>query len=309
MSYCTKCGTKLKEGAFFCTRCGQRISGAIEKDVPETPRPLRPETQSSCDYVVKERDDKEFFLKCALVVTACLFVFTLVTLLLLKTDVIGKHSDNTPEQTIRTDVTAATAVMSDVAEDTKEETGPSAVKQDNAMMSASSSPEASVADETDQPPEEALLYDNDNIHKYEFYVADITWEEAFQKCVGRDGNLLRINSEEELDEIKYRLEDSGFKGIVYLGGMRDIDSQEYHWVDYQKRPFQTVINSEDFSKYWLEGEPSFHDGDIQEQYLSMIYVSDKGWVWNDIPNDVFTLYPGQFDGRVAYFYEYDEKDL
>ena len=39
MSYCTKCGNELKEGAKFCVYCGEKLAPAPQPAV-ETPAPV-----------------------------------------------------------------------------------------------------------------------------------------------------------------------------------------------------------------------------------------------------------------------------
>lgn len=148
------------------------------------------------------------------------------------------------------------------------------------------------------------------LHSYEVITADVTWEEAFSDCISRGGYLCRINSKEENDKIKELLNEKNVRGVVYLGGLRDEDSGEYHWIDSERKPFDDVINSEENKRYWFDGEPSFsdtvNDEKIQERYMAVIYPeSIENWVWNDVSNDVLSLAPNYYTGRLSYICEYE----
>lgn len=159
--------------------------------------------------------------------------------------------------------------------------------------------------------EAASAYIDDSvIHRYEVITADVTWEEAFQECINRGGYLCRINSNEENEVIKSLLNENNVRWIVYLGGLRDSDSQDYHWIDENKQPFNDVINADNYLQYWYSGEPSYignvNDEVVQECYMSIIYVSSlENWVWNDVNNDVLALAPNYYAGRLSYICEYE----
>ena len=157
---------------------------------------------------------------------------------------------------------------------------------------------------------EVIHADNKSIHDYEVITADITWEEAFEDCIRRGGYLCRINTEEENEKIKQMLDENNIKGVVFLGGLRTPDSHDYHWIDSNREAFDETINSDDNMKYWLDGEPSFSDHvddeEISECYMSIIYPGSlKDWVWNDVSNDVLSLAPDYYTGRLSYICEYE----
>lgn len=152
--------------------------------------------------------------------------------------------------------------------------------------------------------------DDAALHSYDVITADVTWEEAFADCISRGGYLCRINSEKENNKIKEILNEKNVRGVVYLGGLRDENSEEYHWIDSDRNPFDEVLNSEENMKYWLDGEPSFSDTvdneEIPERYMAMIYPGAiKNWVWNDVSNDVLSLAPNYYTGRLSYICEYE----
>ena len=106
------------------------------------------------------------------------------------------------------------------------------------------------------------------------------------------------------------LNEKGVHGVVFLGGLREEDSNDYHWVDTDEIPYDDVINEGEYRKYWYDGEPSYKDNvdgiDINEQYMALIYPgSIKTWVWNDVSNDVLSLSPGYYKGRLSYICEFE----
>lgn len=57
---------------------------------------------------------------------------------------------------------------------------------------------------------------------------------------------------------------------------------------------------------WMRNEPSYQDGDVQENCLDIFYYEDEGrWVWNDIPNNVLQNV-SYFSGKIGYICEYED---
>ena len=55
---------------------------------------------------------------------------------------------------------------------------------------------------------------------------------------------------------------------------------------------------------WLEGEPSFVDGEVAEDYLMLCNFSGV-WGYNDNRNDPAKDYPVYYSGRIAYVIEFE----
>lgn len=159
---------------------------------------------------------------------------------------------------------------------------------------------------------ESKRMDDTSIHNYELIVADVTWSEAFEDCISRGGYLCRINSAEENEKIKELLDEQKKEEIyiAYLGGMRDENSEEYHWVDCEKNPYDDIANKEEYISFWYAGEPSYtdyvNDKEIVEKYMAFIYPgATKEWCWNDVNDNVLSLAPDYYSGRISYICEYE----
>lgn len=154
---------------------------------------------------------------------------------------------------------------------------------------------------TEAPETEAKL-----INRYEIYIQDISWEEAKRTCESMGGKLLTIESNEEFEYIQQMIAAKGYeKKILYLGGKRLPGSSEYYWLDKQGAQQGDILNS---SVYWLMGEPSLGDKDlnIEEYYMNMFYSKQEGrWVFNDISNDIISLVK-EYEGRVGYICEFED---
>ena len=168
-----------------------------------------------------------------------------------------------------------------------------------------------VQQETQEPEEDVAEYDptEGGIHRYEFVVEDVTWEQAFENCQSKGGYLARINSEEEYQYILNELNSQQLQNVqFFIGGRRDTDSEAYYWVDENNLLYGEQINVDSYwvANEWLDGEPSFRDGDIEEQYLDLLYHKNSGrWTWNDAPNDILSVVP-EFSGRIGYICEYED---
>jgi hypothetical protein len=137
---------------------------------------------------------------------------------------------------------------------------------------------------------------------------DCTWEEAQEKCIQKGGYLVQINSPEEFDYITQLIEDQEKENIqFFIGGRRNVWDVDYYWVDeYGNLTGDSLNDSLAWcSSYWLDGEPSLEDQDMDETCMTMFYSSGEGrWVWNDVPSDILAAVPG-YAGKIGFICEYD----
>lgn len=153
----------------------------------------------------------------------------------------------------------------------------------------------------------------DEIHRYEVFVEDCTWQEAYEKCREKGGYLVRINSEEEFKQIvKVIKKNKNYdKKQYYIGMRRDTGSDAYYLVD-EENQFMGERMDHGYTPWaeslWLEDEPSYRDETLQvdETAVSIFRHRDlKRWVINDIPSELVVQIPS-YQGKVGYICEYPE---
>lgn len=149
-------------------------------------------------------------------------------------------------------------------------------------------------------------------HRYEFYVADVTWTQAEELCRSKGGYLATITSRDELEKItKQMCEEGKEKVTFYIGATRDENyggDSMYHWVHDQEN--EMMIISGAFADFWLPGEPSYQGEDVEgnsveEQYVDLFYRSSDGRCYlNDVVNDILQQAPG-YAGKIGYICEFE----
>lgn len=164
----------------------------------------------------------------------------------------------------------------------------------------------------DQEKEESEIEEMETeealIHRYDYLVEDCTWSEAVQRCLERGGYLATIESREEFDFITAELDRSAMGDILfYLGSSRDAENN-YYWRNadgaYEGTPLNGNGNNWCYS-YWMQGEPSFYDGEIEENVLALFYFQDESrWVFNDVPENILEHLP-YYSGKIGYICEYE----
>lgn len=165
--------------------------------------------------------------------------------------------------------------------------------------------------ETTVPETTAAQTDTESdIHRYEYYVDDCSWNEAFYRARSLGGYLARINTYQEYEYIKADIRQQHKEKIMFrVGARRDPGSSLYYWVDINNSPVIGPINVRDYWAFpeWMSGEPSFSDKDlnIEEEYVDIYFFEkEKRWVFNDVPDDIVAAVPN-YSGRIGYIVEYD----
>ena len=129
-------------------------------------------------------------------------------------------------------------------------------------------------------------------HTYEAIRADVGWLEAQQAAIERGGQLVTINSAEELQQVIDLATQAGFDRI-WIGAHRvngDIVWESGETVDFYQ---------------WDTGEPSYTDsGDGAVEDYGMLWNLNGKWVYNDSRENPLTNFYGMYGGRTGYVVEY-----
>lgn len=296
---CTNCGAELKENAKFCNQCGTPVVNNQEiSSENNTANDIVPEKETKkidVDQIKKNWNDRYTIL-----VLIAVMVIAGAAGLIVKS--VSKNrseeASNNIEENIDLEENNSAdddeIYADDIAEDEQPEQG--TVKQEV------------VEEDVDEKEEPKYDVTEGGIHEYGFFIDDCTWSEAFTKAQEIGGHLVRINSAEEYVYILDKIYELGYDKIQFrIGGRRDLDSGEYYWVDNNNAAYGEILNDPEYwaSEVWMQGEPSYADGEIVENCLDIYYYEQEGrWVWNDVPDDIISVVP-YFSGKIGYIVEYE----
>lgn len=152
--------------------------------------------------------------------------------------------------------------------------------------------------------------DGSGIHRYETFLSDGTWEDAYRGCKERGGHLVTFESQDEFLYVCSLLSENGQEdALFFIGGRRDLDSQNYYWADENNDLTGSILNAPDAwnSGYWMSNEPSFRDSALgsDEHVLSIAYnTAANKWLWSDEPDNLVGLKPS-YSGKTGYICEYE----
>lgn len=296
---CPNCKHEVEENARFCGECGAPI--AQRKFCPECGAALKP-GEMVCANCRTGKKRKVPGITAAVLLIAVLVLIAAAVFVGIR--LIGKPGD---EKTAGTEpVIGSVPAQEETAqkEAEQEETEePETLFEEEPEEASSQETRYVIHGEAAQKPE---IVEEEGIHRYEYVVKDCTWEEAFEEAIAKGGYLVRINSEEEYDFILQEIEDLDLKKVhFYLGGRRDEDGFFYYWVDKNNELYGEALNGNDgiwCADAWLDGEPSFRDGDVEERYLNIFYYrAQDRWIWNDVSGEVIDIY----SGMIGYVVEYE----
>lgn len=193
--------------------------------------------------------------------------------------------------------------------DGQDEEDPQTEASENEAEDSREREEGEDGDSDDQMAEDVYDSTEGGIHRYTYHVDDCSWSEAFQKARESGGYLVRINSREEFDFLIGEITKQGYEKIQFrIGGHRDGGSTEYYWLDEDGNPYGDLVNGSDYwcHDLWMVDEPSYRDGDIEEDCLDMFYFANESrWVWNDVPDDIIEVVP-YYSGKIGYIVEYED---
>ena len=290
---CVKCGAELKENAKFCNQCGtQIVNNSVVSSDCDTNNEIRDTESKKIDINQIKKNWKDQYT--IFVLIAIMIVAGTAGMIVKNTsrnrveeeyNNIEENFDWSEENSIDDELSYADDVTESVQMEQEE-----------------------INENGDEQPE--LQYDvtEGGIHEYGFFIDDCTWSEAFRKSQDNGGYLVHINSYDEYAYILDKIYELGYDNIQFrIGGRRDSESEEYYWVDNNNVTYGEVINCPAYwtSGEWMQGEPSFVDGEIEENCLDFYYYEKEGrWVWNDVPDDIISIVP-YYSGKIGYIVEYE----
>lgn len=157
-------------------------------------------------------------------------------------------------------------------------------------------------EEQNEPKEETASW-------YEYFAEDCSWQEAAQRCRDKGGYLANVGSKEEFDEIVSGIESTGLlETVFYLGAKRN-GGQDYYWLNSEGEKEESPIDTggeDEIGSLWMQGEPSYFDGEVEENVLAMLYVQKESrWALNDVPDDILANF-SYYSGKIGYICEYSE---
>lgn len=277
---CTNCGAELKEQARFCNQCGTPVKFE-NNDIHNNERKEESEEMiAGNDSASSKKKWKDQYTILILVIAMCVAGAAGIIV----KSMASKETDTDYNRSEVSDTCnpSETATEHDGDEEDGNDVGDSEITYD---------------------------YTEEGIHVYGFFIDDCTWTEAFAKAQEKDGYLVHINSYEEYEYIVSQIYEMGYENIQFrIGGRRDADSLEYYWVDEYNSTYGDIINSPEYwaDSEWMQGEPSYNDGDIEEDCLDFYYYEKEDrWVWNDVPDDIISIVP-YYSGKIGYIVEYED---
>lgn len=315
--FCRFCGKELPDTAKFCGGCGHGLE-------EETGAQVQPKPQQQIPVAVaqpKKKASKAKGIIIFLIILLIVLILALTGLLMYKNGVFdelfsGGSSDTEEEDEDRDEEDDEEDSDDEDAEedrdddeaggrDTEATVTTRPIEESVATPEPTSTPEP-TAEPTPEPTPAPVV--ENTIHYYQFVVADVTWQEAAQRCRNNGGYLVNINSQEEYEYILSLIAEHNLGEVIWwLGGCRQEGSYDYTWIVENGNLGSEILNrDEKYLGYWLSGEPSFGDEQTTEQYITMFYhLSTNSHIWNDVPNDIISIAPF-YSGKLGYICEYTE---
>ena len=290
---CVKCGAELKENAKFCNQCGTQITkdSIVSSDCGMSNEIHDTESQQININQIKKNWKDQYT------------IFVLIVIMIVA-GAGGMIVKNTSKNRIEEEYNNVEGNFA-LSEESGIEDESLFANEDIESVQIE---QEEISENEEEQPE--LQYDatEGGIHEYGFYIDDCTWSEAFQKSQDNGGYLVHINSYDEYAYIIHQIYNLGYDKIQFrIGGRHNSDSKEYYWVDNNNDTYGEIINSSEYwaEGEWMQGEPSFVDGEIEENCRDFYYYEQEGrWVWNDVPDDIISIVPN-YSGKIGYIVEYE----
>lgn len=173
--------------------------------------------------------------------------------------------------------------------------------------------------------------ESEKVSYYKVFWEDVNWDEAEARCEamehnGVSGHLATITSQEEFDKVTKVLDkfiskqkDKNAKKLnyIWLGGwIKNSDAENYvnnyQWVTGEEWVYDnwchTLFEDSNGEKIQID-EPSFYDGDILENRLTLwqLKKDELGWTFSDQDGNILDSYP-KSSGKIAYICEFDHSE-
>ncbi len=288
--FCPKCGEKIKhEKSKFCTKCGFDLS---QQEIVQ-PKPVLDNYQKNTTYNNNTNttnnnnynNTADNSSNSSINVNKnILFLYALIPIVIIVIFVVVLYS----------------ASKSEIDDDSVYESLQSGSNNSKYGSDKYDSDEYDNEYFTEEPETETTTHEP----RYDVYVSDVTWTEAFNDCAARGGHLVTIDSAAEYSKVVSIISAYSDKNVYYVGAGRSYDDYNYYWLDKYGYSYGDSINN---LTSWLSGEPTFYDSSsgLDETCVCMFYHSSSGsWVFNDIPNDYLSV-ASYKTGRIAYICEFD----
>lgn len=310
---CQNCGKENEDDARFCENCGMPLKDDEEKTWNLNNKVEQEsvfQNQAKGPELYHEPQTKEHTERQSI---APIIVLSIIAAVLLAAVGIGTAAYLLSENNEKDKLEAIVNRNDEAAHETRD--FKTAESEEGEEQAEASDPEQTPAAEPSATPAVTptvtptpTVTEQPKEHRYELVIKDCTWEQAWQECRDKGGYLARIETEEEFDALVNTIEANGLQKMkFFLGGRREINGSAYSWADNNNQLFGDVLNSptSPLADKWMNGEPSFQDGDIIENCLNIFYYEkEKRWVLNDVPNAVLDAVPS-YAGTIGYVCEYE----
>lgn len=294
---CKDCGTSVNDpDALFCPECGKRLDEE-SKTILVTPKISEEESNSM--FIQDEEDWKPEKKKYSNAVLITLGIIAVIMIIAVAGLIIWYFKESKEDDSSYS-ASANSNFTTDQDKDDESEDNITSSPAPTEVPEVTSTPEATPEPTPTEEPKE---------HEYELVIDDCTWEQARENCLLKGGYLARIETSEEYEYLLQFIEEDGMGDkIFFIGARREMDGNNYCWVDDENELTGKPLNDGSSPLYsrWMAGEPSYMDQELVEDCVVMSYYKGESrWVINDVPNAILDAVKS-YSGRIGYICEYEE---